>query len=442
MVAMLKNKLFLLSLLLSASLACSTVQKDWTIMVYIAADNDLKSFAAQNIKQMMEIGSSDFLNLIVELHIRLANGQKVTRRYYIDKGKVYHVNANDPDSQQMDSGDPETLVNFVQWATENYPSKFTALIPWNHGTGALDPLTGRIINSTKLFTFNPTTNKFDLDRTISFLDFMNLHNQINRGVCWDYSTGNYISNQKLEVALKKIQQMCLNGQKLDLLCFDACLMSAVEVAALAQDTVRYMVSSQEVVLGTGLNYYTSLYPFLTGTIDPKNLAQNIVKEYGKSYNPITNDYTMAAMDLSQISVLEDNINTVANLLVECLKKQKGQAVYNAIKASRDKRVCTHFDVPSYLDIHHLFKNLQANLSYFSLTNPADETQLKAQLSQVLEDSCNTIKQVVFANVCGKNLRFAQGISIYFPDNFIDSSYMQTRFATTNQWVTFLKKYLN
>lgn len=417
-------------------------QKDWTVMVYVAADNDLKSFAAQNIKQMAEMGSTNQLNIIVELHIRLANGQKVTRRYYIEKGKVYHVNADDPHSQALDSGNPDTLVNFVQWATKNYPANHYALIPWNHGSGQLEPYTGRIINSTNLFSFNPIINKLELDRSVSFLDFMHINDEVTRGICWDYTTGNYISNQKLEIALKRIQKECLNDQKLDILCFDACLMAGLEIAVLAQDHVKIMVSSQEVVLGTGLPYYAALSVFQNGTTDAFSFAQNIVKEYAKYYNPITNDYTMSAMNLSLVSLLEANINIVSNLLTNCLKKQKNRSVYNAIKASRDKRVCTHFDVPSYLDAHHLFKNIQANISYFSLTNSSEEASLKTELNKALEDGCTLIKQIAFANSCGKNLRHAQGISIYFPDNAIDGSYLQARFANTNQWVNFLKNYLN
>ena len=33
-------------------------KKDWTLMIYISADNDLRNFAIRNIKQMTKVGSN------------------------------------------------------------------------------------------------------------------------------------------------------------------------------------------------------------------------------------------------------------------------------------------------------------------------------------------------------------------------------------------------
>jgi len=416
--------------------------KDWTVIVYMAADNDLKGFAAQNIKQMAEIGSNQYLNIVVELHIRISGNQKVTRRYFIEQNKIFHVNADDPWSQKMDSGNPDTLVSCCQWATTDYPANKYALILWNHGTGPLDPSMGRIINPTELFTYNATINKFELDRTTGFLEFVDLYNKIDRGVCWDDSTGNYLTNQKLEAALKKIKNSCLNNNKLNIIGFDACLMATIEIANLAKDYANILVGSQEVELGTGLNYQRTLNIFQYGTTDEKSFAQNIVKEFGKTYQPITNDYTHSAMDLSKIVQLETNINNVANLLMLCLDKQKNMSVYNAIRASQDRRVCTHFDEPTYKDLHHLYKNLQANLVNFSLTDKTEEITLKTQLNQAFDEGCALIKTIAFANISGTNLKLAQGISIYLPETRIHPSYPKTKFAATNQWIMFLNHYLS
>jgi len=77
-------------------------KKQWTFIVYIAADNDLRAFAARNIKQMSAIGSNEHINIIIHLDIRVARDHKITRRYYIEKNKVLHVNPNDAETGQMD----------------------------------------------------------------------------------------------------------------------------------------------------------------------------------------------------------------------------------------------------------------------------------------------------------------------------------------------------
>lgn len=109
---------------------------------------------------MSNIGSNDYLNIIVHIDIRVTGNYKITRRYYIDKNQIVQLNANDPYTQQMDSGDPKTLISCCAHAIDNFPAENYALIFWDHGSGILDPVRGRIINPSELFTFNPVTSKF------------------------------------------------------------------------------------------------------------------------------------------------------------------------------------------------------------------------------------------------------------------------------------------
>ena len=205
-------------------------KKPWTIIVYIAADNDLRGFAARNLKQMSNVGSNSNCNIVAHLDIQLSGNKKITRRYYIEKDQIFHMNADEPGTQQMDSGDPKTLISCCQWAIQNYPADNYMLIFWNHGTGIIDPATGKIINSVDLFTFNNATNKLDLDRSIGFLDIITILEQQQRGICWDDTTGHYLTNQKLDEALAYICKNYLNGGKFSIVAFDACLMSMLEVA--------------------------------------------------------------------------------------------------------------------------------------------------------------------------------------------------------------------
>lgn len=426
--------------------------KDWTFIVYIAADNDLRGFAARNIKQMAEVGSNNNINIAVQLDIRITGNKKITRRYYIEPNKILHVNSDDPLSQKMDSGDPRTLVSCCKWAIESYPAQNYALILWNHGTGIIDPEKGRIINPSSLFAFNPTNNKLELDRTISFLDFINdtynideldlskshLLDDPERGICWDDSTGNYLSNQKLDWALNEICTTMLGGKKLSILGFDACLMAMIEIADIAKKYAQLMVSSQEVELGAGLDYEKVLAPFRSGSLDPQTFAKHTVEAYHQVYSKITNDYTMSAMNLIDTDKLSQNINLVAGLLIECLKNQKNNSVKNAVQVSKNKLLCTHFDEPSYIDLHHFYSNLLANLKHFLLNN-GDQT--KQQLATALTEGQNLIKKFVIANRAGKNLSLAQGVSIYFPERRIHGSYKKTLFAAQNKWINFLTQYL-
>jgi len=435
------------ALIKESELVCKAQKqkKDWTFICYLAADNDLGPFAVRNIKQMSNVGSTNSINILIHLDIKTVGKQKVTRRFYVEKNKLIQVNINDPITQKMDSGDPQTLISCFKWGVTDFPAKEFALILWDHGTGPLDPLTGRAFNANELFTYNTNTNKLELDRSIGFLEYIDIIESFSRleqrGICWDDTTGNYLTNQKLDFALKTICQECLHGNKISLLGFDACLMSSIEIAAIAKKYANIMVGSQEVVLGSGWNYQKVLAPFTQRSFTPDIFAQHIVNAYDEAYHVITNDYTQSAINLKYIDLLEKNIDAVAGLLIEGLKKQLNGAVKKAILASRNKQICTHFDEPAYIDIHHFYCNLLNNLGQFKLKNTREEQEIKNALKRALEEGKALIRNVVMSNKVGSHLRNASGLSIYFPEQRIHSSYKKTTFAANNHWFAFLGAYL-
>lgn len=443
-----------------------------TVIIYMAADNDLRSFAARNIKQMTAIGSNQNLHIAVHLDIRITGNKKITRRYYIEQNKILHMNANDPNTQIMDSGQEETLISACQWAITSFPADEYVLIFWNHGTGILDPIHGRMISPTELFNYNPTINMLELDRSTSILgaidtsrkgqesnDVILLLDQDNdedwhiiteeiipsdddpRGICWDDSSGNYLTNQKLDSALTTIRQNYLNNGKFAIIGFDACLMSMLEVGSLIKKHAYIMVGSQEVELGTGWNYQKVFEPFLKKSLDRTEFALHIARVYEDTYNKITNDYTQSAVSLDDIASLEDNVDQVATYLTKAMQLEKNNSVHNAIRASKNKLLCTHFDEPSYIDLYHFYANLEQNLKHFSFKEGGTAQEIMDNLKSLLNRGKNIIQKIVIANVCGKNLSQAHGISIYLPDNRMHSSYPKSPFGKTNHWTQFIKTYI-
>jgi hypothetical protein len=416
-------------------------KKKWTIMVYMAADNDLAPFARRNLVQLSSIGSNSGLNILCHLDARM-NGKKQTKRYFIEKNKMHQENVDDHRTDHMDSGNPETLIDFCLWAIQKFPAEHYMLVLWNHGTGVIDIGRPRTMNPSELFTFNPKNNLLEIDRTLPFLDFIQEEEKKGlRGICFDDSTGHYLSNQDLEYALKIISQKGLAHKKIDIIAFDACLMAMIEISNIIKEYADYMVASQELELGTGYNYTTVLSPLENGTVTKKEFAQHIVDAYHTTYMKITEDYTQAALDLSIIPKLEKNIDEIASLLIECLKTQKNNTVKEAVRTSRHKLLCTHFDEPSYLDAHHLLLNLQSNIKHFTFTNSHHGSTLISLLYEKIQEGLKTIKQAVIANTSGKNLKQASGLAIYFPERRIHNSYHKTKFATSNRWYQFLKYFL-
>ena len=88
----------------------------------------------------------------------------------------------------------------------------------------------------------------ELDRSRSYLSLF----EESRGVCFDETYGTYLTNQKIDEALSAICSKL--KKKIDIIGFDACLMSMIETAELIKNYAEYMVASQEVELGAGWRY--------------------------------------------------------------------------------------------------------------------------------------------------------------------------------------------
>ncbi|MGB8468103.1 MAG: clostripain-related cysteine peptidase [Candidatus Babeliales bacterium] len=414
-------------------------KKKFTIITYMAADNDLAPFARKNLKQQTDIGSSAWANIVVQLDTRIAGNKKVTKRYYVEKNKLTVTNAHDPKTQQMDSGAPETLIDCCKWAIQSYPAESYILILWNHGTGALDIGPKRIINPLPLFNYNPHKNIIELDRSISFLDYVQSY---ERAICFDDSTGHCLSNQDLIFALDTVKKQYLGGKKFKLVCFDACLMSMVEVADIMKDFAEYMTASQEVVLGPGYNYQKMLTPFLHSAPDSADYAKYIVHSFGQVYSTITNDYTQSAIHLASVQNLENSLNDLALHLMSALQKQQGSSVFDIIRLSRSKLFCTHFDERSYIDIHHFASNLLERIDTSLFVSAPEGQVIIAAIKQAIGRVLQEINHTVLANTAGKNLAKACGLSIYFPERKLHLAYQKTPFAQKNNWFNFIKLYLS
>ncbi len=422
-------------------------KRAYTVVIYIAADNDLHPFAWKNIKQMEAIGSNENVNVIVQLNTPGITNP--TKRYIIKKGKRLLVPAEGvAPTQKLNSGSPQTLIDCVAWAMQYYPADNLVINLWDHGSGVYDPMRLQTISSSDLFKFNEQTQLLELDRTIGYTDLINdsaqetedyRHN--SRGICFDESFKSYISNQDLKFALSEIQNKVLGGKKIGVLWFDACLMAMIEIANLAKDHVDYLVASEEVEYASGSNYELVLRPLLDTTLTPKEFACHIVNCYEKSYQFITRDYTQSAVELSTVQALEENINGVAVKLLAALQDQKNNSVIKLLKQCKTRPFCICFEEPSYIDLRNFYINLQANLQYISLNNATNEGVIKYALLRLLDQGINLINTAVVNNKVGSNLQKAGGISIYFPERGMFSSYPKCDFAKQNAWSAMIAQYL-
>lgn len=408
--------------------------KKYTVMVYIAADNDLHFFAWNNIKQLAK-GANEHMHIVVQLNEPGPN--KKTQRYLIEKNKAILLNKEG--RVKLNSGDPQTLLDFCKDTIEMFPAENYILDLSNHGSGAIDRRASRLANATDLFYLNPSNMLLELDRKIGYLDYLqqNDFKTIHKGICFDETFGSYLTNKQVQQVLDEVSQKSLNGNKVSMVWMDACLMAHIEIAALLKNSCKYLIASQEVELGPGWRYDKVLKPFTHNIIlDEDKFASHIVRVYEETYSNITNEYTLSAINLGKIEQLERNVDIVGGLLETCIEHQEEDSVKKAIRKCK-RRI--NFEEPSYIDLGAFYQKLTESLNEIIVKAPY--SQAKQNLSTELARGINLIKEAVAEKVCGSNVPYAQGVSIYLPERGVHHSYLHSDFALTNRWANFISAYL-
>ena len=409
--------------------------KPWTVMLWIAADNDLEIFLERNLKQMAKIGSNQQVNIVAFISgFDVSKQQKTAKYALVEKGSV-KILSTQTDPQLTDSGNPDLLAHFCLTAIQDFPAEKYALIFWDHGTGVIDPHRQARINMTEFAPFFEFENPH---YGPSYFEELSQQDNI-RGVCFDETARTYLTEQKIRYALNTICTKGLGGKKLDLIGFDACLMAMIEIAAFLEPYADYMVGSQEVELGTGWDYSRALSIFQNTDPSPQELGTHITQAYAKTYS-FTSDYTFSCLDLKKLPAFIELFKKLSSFLCEAIKKQP--SLKDFIASGRYHHTCTHFDDPDYIDAHHLLTNLMNKVNTSKYGDKKESKEFQSTLKAILSETIACLEAVVVANRCGSYFPHATGASLYFPEYSIHRSYKKNKFAQESGWFQFLHTYLS
>ncbi len=247
-------------------------------MVYMAADNNLNSAGVNDIREVQTVGSNDNLNVVV-LYDGIKNGDS----------EYLYIKKNDSETVkkigEVNTGDPNTLIDFIDFSAKKYPAEKYMLVLWNHGSGVL-----RSLKNFKL-SANHTYNLLDVGFD-------------------DGSMKDGLDNLELDGALTTARQK-IGISKFDMISFDACLMQMVEIADYLKDDAKYMQGSEDAEPGDGLNYSHILSAIASNPdIDAKNLGRAVVDS-----SAISGFTTASLVDLSKISNLVSELNSLSKKMI-------------------------------------------------------------------------------------------------------------------------------
>ncbi|MBI5959309.1 MAG: thrombospondin type 3 repeat-containing protein, partial [Chloroflexi bacterium] len=255
----------------------------WTFMVYMAADNDLEGFAVADINEMEFVGSTEGVNVIVqvdraELYDTSNEDWTEARRYFITRDTNLSQIASEQVGDKIgetNTGDPESLIDFVTWTAETYPAERYALIIWDHGGSWLGVAT---------------------DESAEYDD---------------------LTLPELDQALQAITQDS-NLNQFELIGFDACLMGGFEVYRTISPYSRYAVASAELIPGNGWDYLGILDTLAAGpSLDGAGLGQGIIDSFIYFYTEVVTNYetfNLTLVDLAQSDHVLDAFESLYNVV--------------------------------------------------------------------------------------------------------------------------------
>jgi hypothetical protein len=434
--------------------------KKWTLMVYLAGDNNLESFGQADLEEMKAVGSTDAFNVVAQFD-RMSDG--VTRRFYLTNNRSLSADIV-AELPETNTGDPEFLFDFIRWGLAEYPAHRTALILWNHGAGWKDDDIYSGTRKAGLSESRLPTNKVrwcsqrGVGRSLfaTSVQTISQYPAAVRAILFDDTSKDFLDNQELKQVLDRVVSE-RRGQKLDLIGFDACLMNMIEVACQIQGTCDYMVGSQEIEPGDGWPYDRILKALASEPDAPtESLARVIVDTYTDHYlaNPSQIAVTQSAVRLQQVPVLVGAVGRLADSLTEHLNRPAfvTRVLLPALRYVRK------FRDQQYIDLGHLGELLAARaedgrvaevaLDIVARLNPASRGSVVTAARSIAPHGallpgpnlqpCNVD---INTGHSSRNRRTANGLSIYLPFlGPVSPAYAGLEFARNCSWPRFLNAF--
>ncbi|HVG60556.1 MAG TPA: clostripain-related cysteine peptidase [Hyalangium sp.] len=200
--------------------------------------------------------------------------------------------------EEFNTGDPDALLRFVEWGMQTIPAQRTILVLSGHGMAWEDELARKVLGTaTRLPSLaKETPAGVNHHPRRLFGHGLNRVGNMTRAVLIDGNSRDFLSNVELASVCERIGSQLPQG-KIDVLVFDACLMSSWELLQELSDGVMTVVASVDELSAAGVDL-TRPAQALTqsqGQMD----ARGIAATFASSFTPKTAFDSCVAIDLSR-----------------------------------------------------------------------------------------------------------------------------------------------
>ena len=245
---------------------------DWSVLVYLVADNDLDPYTEEDLQELRDGDSSESVNVLI-LVDRLYEPAYL---YCVEDHELVELAS----LGEINMGDPLTLSWFVGYSATNFPAEHMLLFFWDHGT----PTAGVGVDTTVDEDSEPGTD-------------------------WDW-----LSHHEMIDAL--------DGYHVDIIATDECSIGQMETLyeyAVKGLSVDYIVASESYIGWRGFSYDMIVERLvLEPEMDAYALSLVIVEEFTNLFSvpPYQSEIltTQSVFDMSRIIGLGDAVTAMANAM--------------------------------------------------------------------------------------------------------------------------------
>lgn len=360
---------------------------EWSCLVFMAADNNLRTTFADDLAEM-ETACSDHVSVAVELDVT----NQPTRR------KVLHGNTLviEDEFANVDSGDPNVVTSFLKFGQERFETDKHAVVFWGHGSGFLDFESERV-QPKKVLALAPKVKTTAVNQDVTSNDFLD-------------------SDETRKALLTSLPI----GRKFCILGFDACYMAVLEVAHELRNCAAFLIGSEEMEENDGWPYAEMLAILSSGT-SPEDAVRSIVDAYGKA-EVSRKRATLSAIRLDRVDDLAKRLDCLGAALSDVFSR-RAECIQKARANTKN------FTFIHYIDLGSFVRQIEKEL--------ASEPAVVAAVHEVIEG----IDSVVVATSRPPEVSDVHGIGIYLPDEPVDAKFKTVSLVTAApHWAAFVETY--
>lgn len=314
-----------------------SLEREWTILMYMSADNNLESAAIEDFLEMEKSKlNTKEVSVLVLLDrcpsydssngnwnntklFRLKTGSDGTAKEIISEEiECVELGLNATNHNELDMSAYMSLARSVNFVYENYPANHYGIIFWGHGEGW-------------------------------------------RGFCYDLTSETRMSLNQMKLGL----QTGLNGKKLDLIGFDSCFGAEMEVFYQIRDFAKYSFGVEGLLGINGMNYEDVFNLFsMKKEKSTLNLIDSFMVQYKTSYEKYKRS-AFSVVDLENIQELCKKFNEFCKSISKSITTE---SIRDEIKDSLIYNTNQYFYEDSDSDVYIDVDSVVTELSKTSVLN--------------------------------------------------------------------------